>query len=405
LSTAAPPTSDKARRGPQVSHGTGFWLIALAFTCVMAFSTVPAPLYVLYERKDGFGSFTVTIVFAVYAVGVVASLFLAGHVSDWLGRRPILVAAVLIEALAAVLFLCSPALPVLLIARFISGIGVGMITATATAHIGELHGAARPGTGRTRSDLVSTAANIGGLAFGPLISGILAQWAPSPLRTPYVVFLIVLLLAALVASTAPETVAIEHRRYRPQRVSVPSAARAHYYAVTAAGFIAFAVFGLFTSLAPTFVAVTMHHPARILAGVVTFVVFGAAAATQMALGRLPARTQLQIGLSAMGLGLIPLTIAVWIPSLALFLAGGVIAGAGAGVLFKGAISSVVALADPATRGEALAGFFLGSYLGLAGPVLGLGIATRYVSGETALTWFAGVLLILTAVIAPRVTRR
>ncbi|GAB2617814.1 MFS transporter [Streptomyces capparidis] len=380
-------------------------MITFAFTTAMAFSTVPTPLYPLYAQRNGFGSLTVTVVFAVYAVGVLTSLFLAGHLSDQLGRRKVLVTALLVESAAAAVFVAWQALPALIAARLLTGLGVGMVTATATAHIGELNAAARPGAGRRRADLTSTAANIGGLSFGPLVAGALAQWAPAPLRTPYLVFAVLLLLAAAAAVPVPETVAPGRRPYRPQRVSVPSAVRGQYFAVSTAAAVVFAVFGMFTSLAPSFVAVTMHHPSRALAGLVAFSVFAAAATAQLTLAALRPSAQLRLGLAVTVAGLPLLVAAVWTPSLPLFLAGAVVAGAGGGVLFKGAVSTVVGLAPPATRGEALAGFFLGAYLGLTVPVLALGVATRYLSSRAALTWFIAALALAIAVTAPGIVRR
>jgi MFS family permease len=145
--TTAEPTLD--RRG-SAQHGTGFWLIAAVFLVSMAFSTVPTPLCPLYQHQDGFTPFTVTVVFAMYAVGVVTSLLFASHVSDWVGRKRVLWTALAVEALAAVFFLAWPALPGLLTARFLTGLGVGMITATATAYLLELHTTHRPAAGRGR---------------------------------------------------------------------------------------------------------------------------------------------------------------------------------------------------------------------------------------------------------------
>ena len=115
--------------------------MALAFTTAMAFTTVPTPLWSLYAQRDRFSSLTVTIAFAVYAVAVAVSLFLAGHVSDWYGRRRVLMPALALEIVAAAVFLAWPALPGLLVARVLSGLGVGAVTATATAWLSELGGA------------------------------------------------------------------------------------------------------------------------------------------------------------------------------------------------------------------------------------------------------------------------
>ncbi|WP_238013474.1 MFS transporter [Dactylosporangium sp. AC04546] len=393
----------RSRRG--LSHEQGFWAIAFAFAVSLAFTVVPTPLWALYQRHDGYSTIAVTIAFAAYAVGVVTSLFLAGHVSDWLGRRRILVPAVLLEAIAATLFITSTSLGVVIVARVLSGLGIGMITATATAHLSELHTAARPGAGRARADLVSTVANLGGFAFGPVVAGVLAQYVSAPLRTPYLVFLALLLLAALAVSLVPETVSVFPRRYRPQRVNVPAATRPRYFAAAAGAFAALSVLGLFTSLAPSFVSGTLHHPSRALAGLVASLVFASGAAMQVLLRRQPIRHQLVTGLALMVLGLVTVTAGVWGTSLAVFLAGGIMAGGGAGALLKGAISTVVDLAPPAVRGEALAGLFLGGYLGLAVPVLGLGFATQVVSPRVALLGFAAAVILVIAGAARLLLRR
>jgi MFS family permease len=395
-----------APRQGSARHGTGFWLIAAVFGILMAFSTVPTPLYPIYQQQDGFTAFTVTVVFAVYAVGVVTSLLLAGHVSDRFGRKRVLLPALGLEALAAVLFLVWPALPGLLIARFVTGLGVGMLTATATAYLLELHVAHRPHAGRGRFELVSAAANLGGLGAGTLVAGALAQFLDAPLRTPYLVFLVLLALSAVAVAATPETVIAPAvaPRYRPQRIRVAAADRSRYAIAAAGAFAGFAVFGLFTSLAPSFVAGSLHHPGRLLAGVVVFLVFGAAAAAQAGSGRLPPARRFPTGLAAEAAGLVVLAAGMHLSSLLLFLVGGAVAGAGAGLLFKSAVAAVAAMAAPAVRGEALAGLFLIAYLGLIGPALGLGIATRFLPATTAMLWFSGALLALlgaTAILAPR----
>jgi MFS family permease len=391
------PTPDT--RGRRLSPEQGFWAIASAFAVSLAFTVVPTPLWALYQRHDGYSTIAVTIAFAAYAFGVIASLFLAGHVSDWLGRRRVLLPAVLLEAVSATLFLTSTGLGVVIVARVLSGLGIGMLTATATAHLSELHAAARPGAGRARGDLVATVANLGGFAIGPVTSGLLAQYVSGPLRTPYLVFLALLLVAALAVAAVPETVTPQRRRYRPQRVGVPTAARPRYFAAATGAFASLSVLGLFTSLAPAFVAGTLHHPSRALAGAVASMVFGSGAAAQLLLRRRSTRHQLAAGLMLIVLGLATLTAAVWSESLPAFLAGGVLAGGGAGALLKGAISTVVDLAPAAVRGEALAGLFLGGYLGLAVPVLGLGILTQLVSAPVALLGFAAAITALAAAVS------
>ena len=126
------------------AHHVAFWVSAVAFLFNMGFSALPTPLYVLYQQRDHFSSFMITVIYAVYAVGVIGSLFLAGHLSDWIGRRFIFVSALLTTVLSAVVFIVAPSLTGLIIARIISGVAVGLSTATATSYMAELHATARP---------------------------------------------------------------------------------------------------------------------------------------------------------------------------------------------------------------------------------------------------------------------
>ena len=387
-------------------HGLGFWAIAVSFLTVMAFSTVPTPLWSLYEVRDGFSAFTVTIVFAAYAVGVAASLFLAGHLSDRLGRRRVLVPALLAAIVAGVVFLVWPTLPGLLLARFVGGVGVGAATATATAWLGELHAVHRPGAPARHAQLVATSVNIGGLGVGALVSGMLAQWTGAPLTAPYVVFLVLLAVAVALALATPETRAapVPLPPYRPQRVAVPAQQRGRFLAAAVGAMVSFAAFGLFTSLAPSFLAGELHEPSLVVAGLVSFAVFGAAVIAQ-AVTR-TAHGMLAGAVPILPLGLVLLVVAVWLPtpSLALFVAGGMLAGAGAGLMFRGAVTTVAAMASPDRRAEALAGIFLAAYIGIAGPVIGLGLLTLVVSPQTGLLVFAALLAVAVVAAAPALLR-
>jgi MFS family permease len=387
-------------------HGFGFWAIAVSFLTVMAFSTVPTPLWSLYGVRDGFSAFTVTIVFSAYAVGVAVSLFLAGHLSDRLGRRRVLVPALLAAIVAGVVFLVWPTLPGLLLARFVGGVGVGAATATATAWLGELHAVHRPGAPARHAQLVATSVNVGGLGVGALVSGMLAQWTGAPLTAPYVVFLVLLAIAVALALATPETRAapVPLPPYRPQRVAVPAAQRGRFLAAAVGAMVSFAAFGLFTSLSPSFLAGELHEPSLVIAGVVSFAVFGAAVIAQ-AVPR-TAHGMLVGAVPILPLGLVLLVVAVWLPtpSLAVFVAGGMLAGAGAGLMFRGAVTTVAAMASPDRRAEALAGIFLAAYIGIAGPVIGLGLLTLVVSPQTGLLVFAALLAVAVVAAAPALLR-
>ncbi len=414
--TAAPPSEPtrtprraRVQGRSRAHHGSGFWAIAYAFLIVMAYNAVPAPLYGIYQQRDGFSSFTITVIFAAYAVGVVISLFTVGHLSDWHGRRRLLAPAIVLCMVSAGIFLLWRDLPGLILARVLGGFAVGAVTATATAWLAELHAAARPDASAKRSQVVSTAANLGGIGFGPLVAGALAEWVGAPLTVPYVVALVALGVALIAVALSPETLRRPEPRprYRPQRVSVPRDAVARYFAGGIGAAISFAVFGLFTSLAPTFLAGTLHHRSYALAGFTAFIVFAAAVVSQIAIAGRPTRTAIAGGIAGMVLGMGVLVVSVFLPSpsLALFLIGGVITGAGAGALFKGVVTSVAEIAAPDSRAEALAGMFLAGYIGLSIPVLGLGVMTQYLSARVSLVIFTGVLAFAILAATPRLLQR
>jgi MFS family permease len=368
----------------------GFWIVAVAFTTVMAFTTVPTPLWSMYAERDRFSSLTVTIVFAVYALAVAVSLFVIGHVSDWYGRRRVLMPALALEIAAGIVFLSWPSLTGLLVARVLSGLGIGAVSATATAWLAEL----RTGD-RRRAQSVAVGANLGGLGLGALISGALVQWAGDPFRLSFVVFIAALLMACLTLFAAPETRRRPSSlpRYRPQHVSVPSHARGRFFAAALGTSIAFSLFGVLASLAPTFLAGTLKQHSHLLAGAVLFAVFAMAALAQTVTASRTTQQLLAAAIPTLLMGLGLLTAALWLPSpsLGVFLVGDLVVGVGAGLMFKGAIATVAEVSSEEHRAEALAGLFLAAYLGLAVPVIGLGALTLIASTRVSLLVFAGLL--------------
>ena len=409
-STTLPhPRTATARDPLRVGPAAGFWVAALAFLAALAYNALPAPLYSIYQQRDGFSSFMLTVVFSVYAVGVLLSLFAAGHLSDWHGRRRPFTASLLLCLASAVVFLLWRSLPGLLVGRFIGGLGVGAVTATATAWLGELHGAARPDAAPRRAQLVSTAANLGGIGLGPLVAGALAQWVAHPLTVPYLVAIGALLVGLVGVRIAPETRApiVPRPTYRPQRISVPAHARGRYLAAATGAAIVFAVIGLFTSLAPTFLAGPLHHPSHALAGATAFTVLASAVIGQLLVARLALHTAMAGALAVTVLGMAVLVVSVYLatPSLALFLVGGVIVGAGGGVLFKSVVTTIVAVSPPERRAEALAGMFLTAYVGLTVPVVALGVMTQTLSPQLSLLIFAAALAVAMVLAAPRLLAR
>ncbi|GAA3340999.1 MFS transporter [Curtobacterium pusillum] len=389
-------------------HGFGFWAVALAFLSVMAFATVPAPLYVIYQARDGFPTFTTTVVFAAYGVGVVGSLYLAGHLSDVHGRRPLILVSVALELVAAVLFLLWNDVSGLIVARLVTGLGVGLLTATATAHLGELRvratGTASSAAG---AGVVAGAVNLGGLSLGALVGGALAEFVGQPLMVPYVVFVVALVVAFVVVLAAPETVdrPASPVPYRPQRLQAPDGKAGAFWAAGTAAFAALAVQGLFTSVAPTFLATTFHVTDRLAAGATTFGVFAASAVSQIVFARLSQRTQIRLGMVLLVGGLVVLAVAAIVLQVAGFIGGGVVAGAGVGLLFRASIGSAGALVGPERRGGVLAATFLIAYAGLTVPVVAVGAALLVLPTLPVLLGYVVFVAVLAVVAGSRLAAR
>jgi hypothetical protein len=382
------PVDSRPWRG-SLSHRTGYWVVAFAFLMNMAMSAIPTPLYGLYQQRDGLSSFMITVIFAVYAVGVIASLFLAGHVSDWIGRRRVLVTGLYVNVVSAAVFIFAPSLTGLIVARIISGISVGLATATATAYLADLHFQAYPQANRRRAQLMAIFVNLGGIGLGPLISGLMAQNAPAPMVLPYVVTGLVLVGLATFVLATPETVPAPQvrTRWRPQHIAVPAGARGQFFAGAVAGLTAFAVYGVFSSLVPRFLADTLGSNSRSLAGAVAFSAFISGAIAQIALSRMKPVAMLRVSVPILLVGLTLLVVGMWFAVLTVFVVGGIVTGAGAGLVFRGAMVRAGEAAPAESRAEVMAGFFLASYLGLSLPVIGLGVALSFAAAREVMLAF------------------
>lgn len=384
---------------PHASARAGFWIVAAVFAATMAYSTVPTPLYPLYEQSDGFPVSLVTVIYSAYAVGVIVSLYLFGHISDWFGRRPMILIAVAISLVSGVMFLAWPETAGLVAARLVNGVSIGIMSATATAYLGEVRAVAAPTEKPAFATSVAGAANLGGLALGSLIGGAMAEVLPDPLVLPHVLFLVLLSVALVAVAAVPETVARPAKapRYRPQKLSVPRADRSIFLVAAFGAFAGFAVFGLFSSLIPTFLGGEFEDRDHLLAGISVFAIFGASAVGQLALAGARLRTQLTVAVLACTVGLVGVATGAILVQIALFLGGGVIAGLGVGLLFRGAIGTSLAIAEPGHSGETVALLFLIAYLGPVIPVLAVGAGLSFAPPLAVLLVF--VVLVLAATVS------
>jgi MFS family permease len=369
----------------------GFAAAAYAFAVTMLGTTMPTPLYGLYQQEFGFSELMITVIFATYAAGVIAALLLLGRLSDQIGRRRALLPGLAFSALSAVAFLAAQGLGLLLVGRVLSGLSAGLFTGTGTAALLDLAG---PGA-RGRATLVATLVNMGGLACGPLLAGVLAEFAGSPLRLVFWVDLALLVPAAALVWAMPETVRATGRaRIRPQRLHLPSQVRGTFASAALAGFAGFAVLGLFTAVAPAFLSEILGVDNHAVVGLIAFSVFAASMAGQMALPIVPSTSALPAGCAALiaGMGLLALGLAT--SSLALLVAGGVVAGLGQGLSFRAGLAAVNETSPADRRAEVASIFFVVAYVAISVPVVGVGLLADLTTLRTAGLIFAAVVAVI-----------
>ena len=395
-STASGPATTPHVSRDRARAGRSFWLLAASFALVMSFMTVPTPLYGLYQQRDGFGTFTVTLVFAAYGLGVILGLLFSGHVSDHVGRRPVIAAVVALEVVCALLFPLFPNTAGLLVLRLLTGLGVGALTATITAHLTELHDLRRPDSDGILGRTVATSVNVGGLAVGPLIAALISEVA-APLSLPYYVYAVAMLVVLPVVWGAPETVSHEqvraHWRYRPQRVRVDDDVRPAFAGAAVAALAGFSVLGFVTALTGRFLTDTLEISSPLAVGTVATVVVAGAAASQVAFARVAGRVQLRTGAVLVAAGMVLVALAGLLASLVLFVVGGVLATGGVGLVFAASVATVAGLAEPERRGETLAALFLAAYVGITLPVVVIGFALTLAGTVPVLVTFAAIVLV------------
>ena len=369
-----------------VGSRIAFWLLAFVLTAAMLGTTLPTPLYGIYQAQWHFSAAMVTVIFAVYAAAVLATLLLAGRSSDRAGRKPVLAVALAISAVSTVAFIVAPNEGVLVAARVLSGLSAGLITGTATATLTELIPAS---ASRARASLVATAANMGGLGLGPLIAGLFAQFLPHPTTLVFEAYLAVLIAAGLCLRLIPETVLSRRRpTLRFAGLGIPEKGRGQFIAIAVAAFAAFALLGLFSSLVPGFIGGELHQGSHAVQGGVVFAMFAVGTATQVALSRFASRRVVLSGLGSFLLALALILTALAQGSLPVFLAGTVVSGVAVGSIFLGSLATANALAPAERRGQAISAFFVACYAGLIIPVVGVGVLSAFVGTFTAVLVFA-----------------
>lgn len=369
-----------------------FPLLAYAFAAIMLGTTMPTPMYALYGQHMHFGVLTTTVIYAAYAGGVLFALLAFGRWSDAIGRRPLLLGGVAAALISAGVFLAADSVTLLLIGRVFSGLSAGIFTGTATAAVIE----AAPEHWRDRAAAVATVANIGGLGAGPMVAGLLVQYAPAPLQLSFVVHIVAASLAGLAVLLVPET-SPRAGRVRFQRLSVPPEVRSVFVIAGIAGFAGFAVTGLFAAVAPSFVVDVVGIDNHAVAGLIAGSIFAASAVTQVAANRMAPQRALAIGCAILVAGMAILAVALQFSSLFGLIASAVVSGIGQGMSFSRGLAAISERTPAERRAEVNSTYFVIGYVAISVPVVGEGLAAQAWGLRTAGVTFAVAVAILAGI--------
>ncbi|WP_037855513.1 MFS transporter [Streptomyces sp. NRRL S-340] len=373
-----------------LSRPFAFWLIATVQCLLLFASSAPSPLYAVYQGQWHFSAGMLTAIFAMYALTLLAALLVVGKLSDHIGRRKVLGAALVVEVVSMLLFITADGVGPLLAARAAQGLATGAATGATSSALLDLQPPHRPRLG----PLVNSLAPIAGLALGALGSGLLVEYAPAPEVLVYALLLAAFALAALVTPLLPET-----SPGRPgaaaslvPRLAVPRRIRPLFLTVAPSLVAVWAVGGLYMSLGPSIAAHTLRLGGHLVGGLVIFAQTGSGAVGALLRRGKPPRATMTLGFAAFLIGIGTTLGALAVPSPALFFAGIVIAGYGFGTGFLGAFQTIAPLAEPDERAGLMAGMYVVCYLGFSVPAVIAGLAVqRYGLGPTTTVYSVAVM--------------
>lgn len=365
-------------------YRVAYWHAAAVIGLCLFASVVPSPLYHLYAVTWHFSSLTLTLVYATYAFGVLAALLTAGRVSDQVGRRPVLLAALGMLMVSSVLFITAGSTLWLFVARGVQGVATGAVLSAASAALLDLRGHRAP----VSAGLANAVASAAGLGLGALASAALVQSGTAPRTRPYVMLLVLFAVALAGAYWMPEPV-LQRSAFRLtlQRPSVPAAIRHPFLLAALAVLGSWSIAGLFFSLGAELSAHLFSTANVVVAAIGGITLTLAAAIAQLVFQRVTPWLGASAGSVALAAGMTLIVIAAAENSSASFLAGSFIAGAGFGVAFLSGLRQLTSVIPAEHRAAVMSAFYVVAYASLSVPAVLAGIVVTHLGLETTFEIF------------------
>jgi len=369
----------------RVSPGARQPIVAGALAALLLGANLASPLYGVYRGLFGFDSLVLTLVFAVYALVLAPSLLFFGELSDRIGRRPVILGGLVVGTIGLALFALATSVAWLFAARIAQGVSVGMAGGAATAALVELD----PHGDRRHAALLATLAQTVGGAAGPLLTGMLAQWFPAPRVLAYVVGMAACILAAVLLLAMPEPGQPRGGAWSMPRPSVPRDIRVAFARVAVTGASVWAVVALFFAVVPSFATERIGIGNLAALGAISAIVLICSSISQVVSpDTIEPHVSQALGLGLLTTGLVALVLASVTDNAIVLVAASVLAGTGHGLGFLGAQDDLNRIAPPERRGEINAALYTCIYLGVALPVIGVGVLADLTTLTTAVVVFA-----------------
>jgi MFS family permease len=393
----------KSGRASKLPKTLSFWLLAVLLGFFLFAASAPSPLYGIYARLWRFSPTTITAIYAVYAAGALGALLITGRLSDHVGRRPVVMLALLVQIGGMFAFITANSLSALYLGRILQGIATGIASGAISAWLVDLEPPGHPRLGSA----VTGIALLAGLGSGGLCAAILVQYAPNPLRLVFWLLTSLYALAFVAMIAIPDVVrrspGILHSM-RP-RVSVPSAARQQFVSTAPSMIAIWALAGLYLSLGPALATTLARSENRVVGGVVIMALAGGGAIASAFVQAVDPRTVILRSSLVVVAGVALTLIAVLYNSTAGLYAGSVIAGLGLGPAFSGVVRSLGPLAPPEKRGALFAAVYIVIYVAISVPTIAAGIASSRFGLRDTTYAYGLVVIALTAATFVTVTRR
>ncbi|HEY2634269.1 MAG TPA: MFS transporter [Steroidobacteraceae bacterium] len=373
-----------------------FYLLASMTVSFLAGSSAPTPLYPLYQAMWGFSPVMLTIVFAIYALAVLAALLIAGRLSDHLGRRPVLIVAAIGQVLVMLLFATAESVTGLLVARVVQGVTTG-------AAIGAI-GAAMIDLDKSRGTVANAVAPPFGTALGALMGGIFLQYLPGPTHFVYAVLAAIFMAQVLGLTFMKESISAEPGvlgSLKP-RLNLPRATREPLLFAVPILIAVWALAGFYGSLGPMLIRGMLNSRSPVLGGLALFVLAASAGISVLLLQQRTPRQMMMLGAGSLFAGVGLTALALPQGAIGLFFLGTAVAGIGFGVGFQGAVRSVIPSAAPHERAGTLSIIFIICYLAMGVPAVAAGsMLARHVNIIVVAQYFCAVIMALSLLGATR----